>query len=1079
MEKALERVADWSAGLKLAAAVTAVCGVALAVAGWQGAARQLGHEADAELEQTSITLAGQLGEQISRHVDVLISFQGLFRASDDITRSEFHEHFETLRVAEKFPGMLAVQYGPVVSDANKDAFVAAVRADRSLRPQGYPDYAIRPAGRRAAYAPVLYNEPMTGNEAAFGYDFLEGGVRLAVLERARDTGQPSTSAPFALLQGGQHPTGFVVRVPVYRRGAPTATEAQRRAAFVGLLSGVYRASDLIAHLVDPAVTASYHVTVHDLGPSDWHLGDPRPATVQLFDSGVDTGPDAAGQDRRGSEARQHVLDIGGRMWSLHVSHPPVAWSWQPYPLSVLGGGLAATLCLVGAMLGLSRLQAAAARLARGLSRSAIESETRLKAVIDHTVDGILTLDEHGTVLTANPAIHRIFSRTHEQLVGASIGELVPRLALSKSGADQSRAMTLRLLDGLTCEMEGRTAKGQLIPLDVSVSEMELESERLYVGIVRDLRERKASEAAIEATRRQLNEVDEMQRVTVQCAPYAIFVLSRQGLVLSMNPAAEALLGWRIEEIVGRQTLEIFHDPEELRQRARHLSARIGQEVKGLEILSHYATDNGVSASDWTLVHRDGDKLIAEMNFNPLRNDNGEIVRYLAMAHDVTARRHAEHKLQHLALHDALTGLPNRNMLQEHLKAVLARSVRDSHPAALMFLDLDRFKKINDSLGHHVGDSVLIEVAQRLRSAVRNSDIVARLGGDEFVVLCPVITSPQDVHTVTEKLMAQFREPIVIGAHELRVTPSIGVAMCPEHGTDASTLMRHADQAMYHAKNAGRNAVQVFDPELDRASADALQIENELYHATERNELVLHFQPQFECATGKLVGAEALLRWRRNGTMVSPADFIPIAEETGLIVEMGAWVLREACQVARRWHDAGRGIRIAVNLSAIQLDHADVVDHVAEALNRSGLPPSDLELEITESVIVRESLRAAQTLERLRALGPHIAIDDFGVGYSSFSYLRELPVDRFKIDRSFLSALPHSAGDCRLVAALIAMAHRLEVGVVAEGVETKEQLTFLQDHGCDEVQGFYLGKPMPEEAFNALLQAQPMTSCSKV
>jgi diguanylate cyclase (GGDEF)-like protein len=419
------------------------------------------------------------------------------------------------------------------------------------------------------------------------------------------------------------------------------------------------------------------------------------------------------------------------------------------------------------------------------------------------------------------------------------------------------------------------------------------------------------------------------------------------------------------------------------------------------------------------------------------------------------------------------------MLQEQLKASVTLAERDGNSLALMFLDLDRFKKINDTLGHHIGDSVLIEVARRLRSEMRTSDIVARLGGDEFVVMLPRIALPEDGTVVAQKLLDIFAEPLRVGPHELRVTPSIGLVIYPAHGNDAITLMRHADLAMYQAKNHGRNRVQMYTEHMESPTLDTLRLENDLYKAQERDELRLHFQPQFDCMTGRITGAEALIRWEHGGKLVPPGDFIPLAEETGLIVPMGEWVLRRACQKAQAWRErSGWPMRIAVNLSAIQLDQPNLVELVDRVLKETGLPPTALELEITESVVVRESLRAAAVLTQLRGLGVGIAIDDFGVGYSSFSYLRELPVDRLKMDRSFLSNVPNSPGDSRLAAAMIAMAHRLEVGIVAEGVETEAQNAFLKAHGCDECQGYFLARPMAEPAFEALLMEHSRDSAAK-
>src|SRR5574341_1390135 len=362
----------------------------------------------------------------------------------------------------------------------------------------------------------------------------------------------------------------------------------------------------------------------------------------------------------------------------------------------------------------------------------------------------------------------------------------------------------------------------------------------------------------------------------------------------------------------------------------------------------------------------------------------------------------------------------------------------------MFIDLDRFKNINDSLGHPVGDNILRNVAQRLSHAVRASDTVARMGGDEFVVLLPRLgpeTALEDCESVARKIRAVLGEPMHTGAQELRVTASIGVATYPEAGQDAASLMRAADVAMYYAKSQGRNNHQVYSQSMSQASAERLRLENDLHGAIDRGELVLYYQPQFDCRSGRLVGAEALLRWQRTPEhMVAPSEFIHLAEETGLIVPIGEWVLRQACVQARLWREmTAQPIRVGVNLSPRQLETPGLVEMISAVLMSTGVLPSQLELEITESAIVRDTLKTATVLARLRSLGVRIAIDDFGVGYSSLAYLRELPVDRFKIDRSFLTAVPASAGESRLAAALIAMAHRLKVGIVAEGVETAEQL----------------------------------------
>jgi diguanylate cyclase (GGDEF)-like protein/PAS domain S-box-containing protein len=748
-----------------------------------------------------------------------------------------------------------------------------------------------------------------------------------------------------------------------------------------------------------------------------------------------------------------------------------AW-WRPLPLLCAMGGLGGTLAVTWALMDAARRWRQAWRAGGVLMREKQDSQQMLRKVMGHTADGVLTFDEQGLVLSANRAAAQIFQDDEASLIGRHVASLIGEPmganteamphALSRLGVD---------LNGCGLRIHGRWPDGFRFPLELTVIQLPDGEAPRYLALTRDLSaQEQASRAALEA-RRQLDEVDEMRRVIVHNAPYAIFVLNAQGIIQTVNPAGEKLVGFKARELVGRSSTQRFFDPEMVADRARMLALRLNQPVQELNVLEHLAAESPGVPSEWTLRRADGSFIVTEITVTELRDEHGVLTGYLTMAYDVTSRRDAEYQLQHMAQHDALTSLPNRNMLQEQLKACMALAERQHHPLALMFLDIDRFKKINDGLGHQAGDQVLVEVAKRLRGAMRNSDIVARLGGDEFVVLLPEISAVDDAERVATKVLELFAEPVLINGQELRVTPSIGVAIYPDDGRDSITLMRHADLAMYQAKSNGRNRVQIYSDTMSAPSADTLVLENDLYKALERDELCLHFQPQFDCHSGRITGAEALLRWNHGGRLVPPSDFIPLAEETGLIVPIGEWVLRRACTMAQGWRQrTGWPLRVAVNLSAVQLDEADVPALVVRVLADTGLPATALELEITESVVVRESLRAADILSQVRALGVGVAIDDFGVGYSSFSYLRELPVDRFKLDRSFLSAIPHSQGDARLMAALIAMGHRLNVGIVAEGVETAEQAAFLVAHGCDEAQGYHLGRPVPEAAFAALLVA---------
>ncbi|WP_298011373.1 EAL domain-containing protein [uncultured Aquabacterium sp.] len=1065
-----------------AAWVALVAGLAMSVGAWWGAARHLQDEADAAFRRDAADVSARLDDQMTHHLVMLKGFQALFAAYGDAGREAFHRHYEGLNAERTYPAMWAVHYAPLVSEDDRPAFEAAVQADRTVRPDGHPGFHIRPAEpARATYVPITYVEPAGRIDAMLGHDLLDEAARRQAVVRAQQSGQIEAAPPLQI-QGITQGSGVVVRLPVYRGGAVPASEPARRAAFQGVVSGVLECQTLMRQVAGRLDWRDLHWRVEDRGPLDG-IPDHDSADVLpvVFDSaslqGAWAGPDAVSpvDDR---DRAVHTLGVAGRRWALTFTRPPVRPLTAPYPLALLLGGVAGSVGLWWAWRnrGLRAQQAAA--LADELSARATDNERRLRAIMDHTVDGIITVAPSGRVLSLNASACRMFARHADEVLGQHLRLLLPEAGRHERGGrvEQFLQQQCTGMDGLGQRTEGlRGAAGSVFPLELSVSSMVYKQQKHYILIVRDLSTQETAERAVLEAQRQLNEVDEMRRVIVHHAPYAICVLNGQGVIQAINPAGERLLGQTAMELVGRSTATRFFDPEQVAERTRMLAMRMERPAHTVNLFSHLADQSPGIPTEWLLRRGDGQPLIAELSVTELRNEHDQLTGYLAMAQDVTSRREAEKQVQHMARHDALTGLPNRNMLQEQLKVSLAQAERHDGAMAMMFLDLDRFKKINDSLGHHIGDHVLIEAARRLSTAMRTSDIVARLGGDEFVVLLTQIAEPGDGMRVADKLMALFAEPLRVGPHELRVTPSIGLALYPEHGRDAVTLMRHADLAMYQAKHAGRNRIQVYSDRMESPSAESLILENDLYKALERDELRLHFQPQFSCRTGAITGAEALLRWEHKGKLVSPAEFIPLAEETGLIVSMGRWVLRRACALAQRWRtDTDWPLRVAVNLSAVQLDRPDIVDEVRAALSDTGLPATALELEITESVVVRESLRAAAVLNQLRALGVGIAIDDFGVGYSSFAYLRELPVDRFKLDRSFLSAVPQSPGDSRLAAALIAMAHRLEVGIVAEGVETAEQAAFLAAHQCDEAQGYFLGRPMTEDAFGVLLRQHVRT-----
>lgn len=440
--------------------------------------------------------------------------------------------------------------------------------------------------------------------------------------------------------------------------------------------------------------------------------------------------------------------------------------------------------------------------------------------------------------------------------------------------------------------------------------------------------------------------------------------------------------------------------------------------------------------------------------------------------DITQRRRSEEQIVRLAHYDELTGLPNRNLFNTHLAHAISRSMRNSQSLAVLFIDLDRFKHINDALGHDIGDEVLQTVATRLSDCVRASDILARLGGDEFVVIAEDIAEPHVVTTLAEKLLENVAEPVIVRNHEFALSVSIGVSILPQDGTDAQTLLKNADTAMYRAKEQGRNDVKFYSPHMGTANVDRLSLETQLKKAVaDGDQFVLHYQPRMSLRTGRVTAVECLVRWMHpQRGLVSPAQFIPLCEELGLIRALGSWVLRTAAEQAVAWRKAGLGtVQVAVNLSAQQLYASDFLDELRYALSGSGLEASALELEITESVMMQRTQQIADLLHAIRGLGVQLSVDDFGTGYSSLAYLKRLPIHSLKIDRSFVYEVPEDPDDVSIVRAVIALAHSLRMPVVAEGVESQSQLSFLRDEGCDEIQGFLISRPVPADALTDLLR----------
>jgi diguanylate cyclase (GGDEF)-like protein/PAS domain S-box-containing protein len=560
----------------------------------------------------------------------------------------------------------------------------------------------------------------------------------------------------------------------------------------------------------------------------------------------------------------------------------------------------------------------------------------------------------------------------------------------------------------------------------------------------------------------LEESNRLRSAIVESAAYAIISTEIDGLIVSFNKAAERMLWYGADEMVGKVTPGVFHDAEEVKARAKALSEELGYYVApGFDVFVAKAKLNHQEEHEWTYVRKDGSRFPVKLSVTALRDANNVLQGYLGIAYDISEQKRADEYIRHIALHDVLTGLPNRALLEDRVEVAIEQQRRKNVPFALVMLDIDRFKQVNDSMGHHIGDKLLKEFVKRVKDCIRPTDTIARMGGDEFVLVLSE-TEETGAEVVTKRILGSLAAPVDLGLQQLHITSSMGISVCPRDGDNINELMRCADVAMYWVKANGRNGFKMFSREMDRGATERMRLERDLHNAIEDKEFSLFYQPQIDLKSNKVFGVEALLRWRKaDGQFVSPATFIPLAEDTGLIVPIGHWVLQTACRdMITVQEKLGRALKIAVNISPRQFVNGDLVSLVEKALLETNLKADDLELEITEGVLIDERSGVATALRELDAMGVSIAIDDFGTGYSSLGYLKRFPISKLKIDQSFVRDVITDPGDAALAVAIISMGHSLNIPVIAEGIETAEQQSFLAANNCDEGQGFYIGRPMP-------------------
>jgi len=686
-------------------------------------------------------------------------------------------------------------------------------------------------------------------------------------------------------------------------------------------------------------------------------------------------------------------------------------------------------------------------------KALIESEKKYSTIVENSNDGIVILQD-GLLKYANSKMMEITQYAMEKTIGKLFIDFVSpeyktlvieRYKMRIAGEEAPNRYEIEIITG----------DGKTIPVEINASCTEYEGQLADMAIVRDITERKQAEKA-------LRESEEKYSSLFQHSNDAIFLHDLNGTILDVNQKVLDQFQYTKSEILSLKIADL-HPGEAL-----PISKRAFKKV----------TENGFFNFEIDFQKKNGEIFPAEVSASIFKIGVRKVMQ--GIVRDITDRKKAIEQISFMAYHDPLTNLPNRHLLKDRLQQTLASAKHYNRIVAILFLDLDNFKRINDTLGHDHGDKFLQNVADRLQGYIRNSDsiarleveqgdtTIARLGGDEFTILLTEIKHIKDAAKVAQRILDLFNEPFTIESHELFITTSIGISVYPDDGETVDTLLKHADTAMYHAKDQGRNNYQFYKESMNIMTIERLDLENKLRKALDRKEFILHYQPQLDTKTKKIIAVEALVRWMHpDKGMMAPMTFIPLAEETGLIIPIGEWILRTACNQNKAWQQAGLpSIRITINISSVQFSQKNFVKIVDKVLKESGLDPQYLELELTESILMQTTDTAVTTLKELKSLGIRLSIDDFGTGYCSLNYLKSFPIDTLKIDQSFVRDLSSSQEDKAIIHAMIALGHTLNLHVIAEGVETMQQLEYLSEKGSDAVQGFLFSKPLPNDLFKA-------------
>lgn len=965
-------------------------------------------------------------QRLRRFEIALRGVKGLVEASEFLNKQEYRNYINALELDKNllgFQGLAVAYYVP--HDAKNRHF-------QEMRQRGFDHYVIQPSGDRDLYIPLSLIEPYSGsNQLAIGYDLYSNTVIKPSLMQSRDTGLMVLSQKVTLIQDqGTNNPAAVMYMPIYDLRLPQTTTEERRKAIIGWVSGPFRIDHFIASLKQQL---------------------DQDIAIELFeDATTSTDSWLYGAAIEHTNLRtQRTINVGGREWSLVLHALPsfdIRFAVNTQQQMIAGGVvLSFLLGFLFWLLGTGR--ARAELLANKMTQELSATKTDLECTLNAMPDILFELDLEGRYHHLHTSQHALLITPPNELLGKKISDVLTESAASicLSALHEANQTGLSLGKKIEISIGEQT---HWFELSVAKKDNTSTDQPRFIMISRDITERQLADAQLRIAAVAFESQEGM------------VVTDPNSKILRVNKAFTKITGYSADEA-------------------------IGQHIKLLKSGQH---DQHFYASMWDRIHqqgfwsgevwnkrKNGEIYPQHLTITAVKNSNAVVTHYVATLTDITETKAALDEINLLAFYDPLTRLPNRRLLIDRLNHALVSSARNKQKGALLFLDLDHFKTLNDTLGHDTGDLLLQQVAHRLTACLREADTVARLGGDEFVVLLEGLgdqglDAATFVEIVANKILLSISHTYQLGIHQCDTTVSIGATLFDETQTTIDDLLKQADIAMYESKNAGRNTMRFFDPKMQCEITLRADLEQKLRLAIAKNQLMLHYQVQQD-STGCAIGAEVLIRWMHpERGIISPMDFIPVAEDTGLIVPIGQWVLESACAQLKEWenHKHTCHLKLSVNVSARQFREPYFVQQVQSTIARYAIDSSLLNFELTESMLLKDIHSMIANMNLLKATGIQFVLDDFGTGYSSLQYLKQLPLYQLKIDRSFVRELEYDVNDRILVSTIISMANSLGLEVIAEGVENETQLTILKKLGCNRYQGYYFSKPLPIAQFDALL-----------